>query len=603
MRSTLALLGSLLAAATAMPMDALTDPFVALAARSNHSSQYPSSLDALRGGKTSCATSNGKSAASFNPPLYTEAHRPQFHFSPTDNFMNDPNGLVYSQGLWHLFYQYNPTQLVAGNQHWGHAVSTDLYHWQNLPIAIAPEREGDGIFSGSAVLDVNNTSGLFEDSTPADSRFVAVYTLNTPTEQTQHLAYSSDGIHFTKLNQTLLTINSTQFRDPKVFWDEGQSQWVMTVAHPQEYAVTFYSSPNLKDWQELSRFRMTGLPGYQYECPDLVQIPIESGPDAGKRRWVLVNSINPGSPMGGSIVQYYIGDWDGRTFTADDAAFRYADFGKDYYAFQSWSNSPDGKAYGVAWASNWQYTQVVPTSPFRSFQSTPRELTLKYYRPNPMYGEYVLSSKPAMLDNIRAKTLYKLDADKHHQHAARANHTVALRGDGGFEIDATFVLPNDVNATYNTIGSFEILSSSGKQSITAGIQMGEPTVAFIDRSNAGRRWARTNPFFTDKSSGIVRYQSEYAPDQYILGPLPPSATAAEAAAAKEAGQQTISLKVLVDRSVLEAFANDGQLSGTSVFFFDNDEKPATVRVSIGDDKLRLGSLVVRQLKSTWPTCP
>ncbi|KAN0063507.1 Invertase [Thecaphora frezii] len=600
MKSSLMWLGTLLSVASAAPMnDAFApSPYMARAvdASVNASSQYPSSLDEVRSASTTtCATSNGQDASALSQPLYTEAHRPQFHFSPSTNFMNDPNGLVYSNGLWHLFYQYNPTQAVAGNQHWGHAVSKDLYTWQNLPIAIAPEKTGDGIFSGSAVLDVNNTSGLFDANTPPESRFAAIYTLNTPEEQTQHLAYSNDGINFTKYNQTLISINSTQFRDPKVFWDEEHSQWVMTTAHAQEYAVVFYASPNLRDWHELSRFSAAGLLGYQYECPDLAQIPIEDGPDAGKKRWVLINSINPGSPLGGSIVQYWVGNWNGRNFTADDAAFRYADFGKDFYAFQSWSNAPDGKAYGIGWANNWQYTQVVPTSPFRSIQSTPRELTLKYYRPNPLYGDLVLNSKPAKLENVLGKTLYSVEQE------SRKNHTVKLEGDGGFEVTATFAIARNANLTYETVGSFEFVSGSGKQSIKAGIQMGEPTVMFIDRSRAGKKWARTNPFFTDKSSGIVRYASNYTDEQHVLGPLSASQVVPSASEAAT-GDNEISLQVLVDRTVLEAFANEGELSGTSVFYFDNDEVPTKVKVSVGDDKVRIKKLSVKQVRSTWPKC-
>ncbi|EST07234.1 Glycosyl hydrolase family 32, N-terminal [Kalmanozyma brasiliensis GHG001] len=539
-----------------------------------------------------CRNSNGSSLQGYQPPLYTEPLRPQIHFSPTVNFMNDPNGLVYSNGTWHLFYQYNPTQNVAGNQHWGHAVSKDLYHWENLPIAIAPEEEGHGIFSGNAVIDFENTTGFFDESTPKDQRIVAFYTLNTPTSQTQHLAYSSDGVNFTKYPPAVISRNQTQFRDPKAFWDETSSRWIVALALSQEFGIVFYSSPNMKDWTEVSRFQSYGILGYQYECPDLFQVPVEGGPDDGKMMWVLAISINPGAPVGGSFVQYWVGDWDGSKFTPRDNAVRTMDFSKDFYAFSSWNNSPGKKAYAVAWASNWQYTNVVPTTPFRSIQSLPRELTLKYYRPAPQFGDLILNNKPANLSALGGQTLYRSNGTGN-----LGNQTVALTGEGAFNIVATFKLPAGTNATYNTIGSFEISSGDGQQSVKTGIQMGEPAVAFIDRRAAGPSFAADNPFFTDKTSGIIRYEANYTSEQHILGPLPPSAHLSTTGR-----DQYIKLQAVVDRSVIEVFVNDGELAGTSVFFFDNDQTPSQLKVSIGDDKLELVSLRVRALDSIWADC-
>lgn len=554
--------------------------------------------DARALGKGQCLNSNGSSLAGYQPALYTEPVRPQIHFSPTVNFMNDPNGLVYSNGKWHLFYQYNPTENVAGNQHWGHAVSTDLYHWENLPIAIAPEKEGEGIFSGNAVIDFENTSGFFNESTPKDQRIVAFYTLNTPTSQTQHLAYSSDGVHFTKYPEAVISRNQTQFRDPKAFWDEKSSRWIVALALSQEFGIVFYSSPNLKDWTEVSRFQSSGILGYQYECPDLFQVPIEGGPDDGKMMYVLAISINPGALVGGSFVQYWVGDWDGSKFTPRDNAVRTMDFSKDFYAFSSWNNSPGKKAYAVAWANNWQYTNQVPTSPFRSIQSLPRELTLKYYRPTPQFGDLILNNKPANLSALRSKTLYKSDNGN-----SATNKTVHLKGKGAFDITATFKLPASSKITYNTIASFEIFAGDGKQSVKTGIQMGEPAVAYIDRRGAGPSFAAENPFFTDKTSGIVRYAANYTSasdggsDQYVLGPLPTSAYLDTAGK-----DQYIKLQAVVDRSVIEVFVNDGELAGTSVFYFDNDEIPAKVTVSIGDNQIKLVDLEVTALDSIWSKC-
>ncbi|GAC92623.1 glycosyl hydrolase [Pseudozyma hubeiensis SY62] len=565
---------------------------------------YPRMNDGVAQGQASlvgngqCRNSNGSSLSGYQPALYTESVRPQIHFSPTVNFMNDPNGLVYSNGTWHLFYQYNPTQNVAGNQHWGHAVSTDLYHWKNLPIAIAPEKEGEGIFSGNAVIDFENTTGFFNGSTPKDQRIVAMYTLNTDTSQTQHLAYSSDGIHFTKYPGAVISRNQTQFRDPKAFWDEKSSRWIVALALSQEFGIVFYSSPNMKDWTEVSRFQSYGILGYQYECPDLFQVPVEGGPDDGKMMYVLAISINPGALIGGSFVQYWVGDWDGSKFTPRDNAVRTMDFSKDFYAFSSWNNSPGKKAYAIAWANNWQYSQQVPTSPFRSIQSLPRELTLKYYRPTPQFGDLILNNRPVNLSAIHGKTLYKSE----NGNSAR-NQTVNLSGQGAFDITATFKLPANANITYNTIASFEIFAGDGKQSVKTGIQMGEPAVAYIDRRGAGQSFAAQNPFFTDKTSGIIRYAANYTTassenaDQYVLGPLPPSAYLDSTDQA-----QYIKLQAVVDRSVIEVFVNDGELAGTSVFYFDNDQIPSKVTVSVGDNKLQLVDLEVRALNSIWSKC-
>ena len=548
--------------------------------------------------KGQCRNSNGSSLAGYQPALYTEPVRPQIHFSPTVNFMNDPNGLVYSNGTFHLFYQYNPTQNVAGNQHWGHAVSTDLYHWKNLPIAIAPENEGDGIFSGNAVIDFENTTGFFDESTPKDQRIVAMYTLNTPTSQTQHLAYSSDGIHFTKYPDAVISRKQTQFRDPKVFWDEKSSRWIVALALSQEFGIVFYASSNMKEWTEVSRFQSWGVLGYQYECPDLFQVPVEGGPEDGQMKYVLAISINPGAPVGGSFVQYWVGDWDGTTFTPRDNATRTMDFSKDFYAFSSWSNTPGKKAYAIAWANNWQYSQVVPTAPFRSIQSLPRELTLKYYRTTPQFGDLILNNKPADMSVLKSKTLYKSEDGQH-----TGNKTVKLNGKGAFDITATFKLPANTNITYNTVGSFEIFAGDGKQSVKTGIQMGEPAFVYIDRRGAGQSFADHNPFFTDKTSGIIRYEANYTTaadgnvDQYILGPIPSSAYID--ATGKD---QYLKLQAVVDRSVIEVFVNDGELAGTSVFYFDDGQIPSKVTVSIGDNKLQLVDLEVKALNSIWSKC-
>lgn len=286
-------------------------------------------------------------------PGYHQTRRPQVHFSPPTNFMNDPNGLFYYNGTYHMYYQYNPTGNTAGNQHWGHAISTDLYHWHNKPIAISPESSDEGIFSGSAVIDVNNTSGFFGSQPTGNPGIVAIYTLNTPSTQTQNIAYSTDGGYtFTKYSgNPVIDINSNQFRDPKVIWHAPTSKWVMAVAKPTSFTVVFYTSSDLKSWTQASEFSNQGWLGIQFECPNLVEIPLHNSDqqDSGKTKWVLVVSVNPGAPQGGSFTQFFPGEFDGTKFTPEDNAARWVDFGKDNYAMQFFYGT--SKTLGVGWVS------------------------------------------------------------------------------------------------------------------------------------------------------------------------------------------------------------------------------------------------------------
>jgi beta-fructofuranosidase len=246
----------------------------------------------------------------------------------------------------------NPTATVAGNQHWGHATSQDLYTWENQPIAIYAT-ENSQIFSGSAVVDVNNTSGFFANQT---NGVVAIYTLNTQYEQVQEIAYSYDGgFTFIKYaDNPVLALNpgSNQFRDPKVISYGGG--WAMVVSYAQEFVIGIFTSPDLKNWTHASNFSHHGLLGLQYECPNLVQMPVEGSNEA---MWVLAISINPGAPQGGSITQYFPGDFNGTHFTAVDDAARIADFGKDNYAGQFFYGLPETEEQVfIAWASNWEYS-------------------------------------------------------------------------------------------------------------------------------------------------------------------------------------------------------------------------------------------------------
>lgn len=322
---------------------------------------------------------------------YREPHRPQFHFTPPAKWMNDPNGMVFYDGEYHLFYQHYPDSNVWGPMHWGHAVSRDMVHWEHLPIALYPDSLGY-IFSGSAVVDWNNTSGFGRDSKPP---LVAIFTYhNMPAEkagrqdfQYQGIAYSNDrGRSWTKYAGNPVipnTGNIRDFRDPKVIWDEQSKQWVMVFAAYDH--VKFWGSKDLKKWEHLSDFgKDRGSHGGVWECPDLFPVRV-AGSDETK--WVLLLSINPGGPNGGSATQYFVGHFDGKNFTLDPAfepsvtseKAVWLDYGRDNYAGVTWSDIPkaDGRRLFMGWMSNWDYAQVVPTEAWRSAMTLPRSLELR----------------------------------------------------------------------------------------------------------------------------------------------------------------------------------------------------------------------------------
>ncbi len=292
---------------------------------------------------------------------YREPFRPQFHFSPPCCWMNDPNGLVYLDGEYHLFYQFNPDGIVWGPMHWGHAVSTDLVHWQNLPIALAPDANGT-IFSGSAVIDSNNTAGFGKNA------MVAVYSYNT---QTQGVAYSTDrGRTWTKYSgNPVISALAKDFRDPKVFWDTDRQQWVMVISAGHEARI--FTSPNLREWTFSSTFSGGNTFG-TWEVPNLFPLKIED-----ERKWVLLASSSNYAPAGGNGVQYFIGNFDGHSFRSDypDKTL-WLDYGADNYAGTTWSNEPRGKAVYIGWMSNWAYAEQTPTLNWRGATTLPRELQL-----------------------------------------------------------------------------------------------------------------------------------------------------------------------------------------------------------------------------------
>ncbi len=311
---------------------------------------------------------------------YREPWRPQFHFTPATNWMNDPNGMVFYDGEYHLFYQFNPFGDKWGHMSWGHAVSKDLVRWEHLPIALYEENDVM-IFSGSAVIDWKNTSGFGRDGKPP---MVAIYTGHYTKKplQNQQLAYSNDkGRTWTKYaGNPVLDLGEKDFRDPKVFWHEPTQRWVMAVSWPVQRKVRFYSSPNLKSWTHLSDFGPAGSTKGIWECPDLFPLAVEG--KRGAEKWALIVNVGSGAPAGGSGCQYFVGDFDGKVFTparATNEPALWADWGRDFYAAVSWSDIPkrDGRRLWLGWMSNWEYANDVPTSPWRSAMSIARELHLR----------------------------------------------------------------------------------------------------------------------------------------------------------------------------------------------------------------------------------
>ena len=358
------------------------------------------------------------------PEVPAEKYRPVYHHTPPYGWMNDANGLFYKDGVYHLYYQYNPFACVWGNMHWGHSTSTDMVHWEHQPVALY--RDGYGhIFSGSSVVDKDNTAGF------GAGAIVSFYTsYNTEREyiQTQCLAYSlDDGMTFTKYegNPVLVPFDGIKdFRDPKVFWYEPESKWIMIVSADRE--MRFYSSQNLREWEYMSAWgEGYGVQPRQFECPDFFQLSTAEG----ETKWVMIVNVNPGCYFGGSATQYFVGEFDGREFTCDSPkeTVKWLDWGKDHYATVCFSNTGD-RVIAVPWMSNWQYGTIVPTKYFRSANAIPRQLGL--FKDG---AEYYVSAYPVA-------ELSKLEKE------SRTLSGVSSTGifdttDGAYELDLDLTVP------------------------------------------------------------------------------------------------------------------------------------------------------------------
>ena len=471
--------------------------------------------------------------------VYNEKYRPQFHFSPEHGWMNDPNGMVYLDGEYHLFYQYNPYGSMWENMSWGHAVSTDLVSWTYLPTALTPDSLG-AIFSGSAVIDVNNTAGFGKNA------MVAIFT-SAGKVQAQSIAYSTDkGRTFTKYahNPVLPNPGITDFRDPKVSWNEAANQWVMALATKQ--TVTFYGSPNLKDWTKLSEFgEGIGSHAAVWECPDLFPITYK-----GKTKWVLIVSLNPGGPNGGSATQYFIGNFDGKIFKADALPYPlWIDYGRDDYAGVTWGNIPDsdGRRIFLGWMSNWDYANNVPSKNFRSANTLPRELTI------------VNNGNHLILNSYPVKELEKL----------RANET--LKPD--MQVEKSAEIPELLS---QNDGSFEIQMTLKPQNAS---------IYGFELKNSKDEFLRFN---FDNSTGFLsidRHKSGLTDfsDRFALGMNAPLTL-----------KNNYKIRLLVDKASCELFVNDGEIVMTTLFF--STEVMNQLKFYTEEGKLNVENITIYNIK-------
>lgn len=450
--------------------------------------------------------------------------------------------------------------MIAGNQHWGHATSTDLYTWKNQPIALSPD--GGEIFSGSIVIDEDNTSGLFTNVIfPSGVKYglVAIYTRNTPEKQTQWIASSTDGGYTWAgyAHNPVIDSNSNHFRDPKVIWYEDH--WVMVIAYSQEFIVGIFTSTNLITWTPTSNFSLYGLQGLQWECPNLVEMPMDNGPNM----WLLAVSINPGAPLGGSIMQYFPGSFDGKQFVPVDNVARIADFGKDNYAGQFFYGLDDShEPVMIAWASNWQYCDVVPTAGegWRSTMSLPRQTRLH----NSTRNNFQLISIPYNIDVVPNTNVFQSSA-----YAWQNGPLVVQPSEwptGVLHVVITLSpIPTDGSAE-GTL-NFAFTSSSTQESIIGGYNLTGDTPFWIDRGGIN---GFEYPLFTDKFStnALIKVDGLFQ------------------------------LEMIFDRTILEVFVNDGESSATTIFYPNGRIDTFSISALGLNSEIDLG-INVWALEGTW----
>lgn len=444
-----------------------------------------------------------------------EKYRPLYHHTPAYGWMNDPNGMFYKDGVWHLYFQHNPYGSTWGNLSWGHSTSTDLVHWQYEGDPVMPDAWGL-IFSGSSVVDTDNTAGF------GPGAIVAFYTSAKSTPwgdvQMQSMAYSTDGgKSFTRYEgNPILTSTERDFRDPKVFWYAPGKHWVMMLAVGQQMQI--FTSDNLKEWKHESDFGLKqGAHGGVWECPDLVELPVEG---TNEKRWVLICNINPGGPFGGSATQYFVGTFDGKKFTNQfPTKTKWMDYGKDHYATVTFSNAPDGRCVALGWMSNWQYAAVVPTKQYRSANTIARDLTL--YRQG---GDLLLKSAPSKEIEAARKDMKSLKK---------------------FNVSDAYSIDNLLD---DNNGAYEIemeIRNNGAEKIVFTLLNGKGESVKMYYDTALRQ------FVMDRSvSGETAFSRDFP--AMTVAPVP------------ETGDFT--LRLFVDRSSIEAFGDGGKFVMTNIVF-------------------------------------
>lgn len=488
--------------------------------------------------------------------LYQEQHRPQFHFTPKANWMNDPNGMFYYEGKYHLFYQHYPDSTVWGPMHWGHAESADLVHWEHLPIALYPDSLGC-IFSGSAVVDIDNSSGLGNGEIPP---IVAIFThhdfegekAKTNAFQKQSIAYSTDGGYkWVKYAGNPVIPNSESikdFRDPKVVWHEASSQWILALAAYDK--VKFYGSKNLVDWTFLSDFGIKGDKRL-WECPDLFPI---TDATTNTTKWVLIVSIQQQAPNGGTGSSYFIGDFDGREFVGDPTDQQWLDWGADNYAFVTWNNVPkkDNRVLGIGWMSNWQYAQTVPTNRWRSAMTLPRELTLSATDKG-----YMLNSRPVQeLQHIRMDSLSMNQLQVTGDTTLATSHSTT---------PSETMMRVDLNKTTSDTFGFQAHNDFGEKLIVTFDRV-------LQEMRVDRRQTNANQF-----SDLFDKKIHRAPVDLT--------------------KKNLTLHVFVDAASIEIFVDNGRLSFTDIFFPSHDLNKLTLFA--GDGECHIDQLTFYTLNSIW----
>lgn len=475
-----------------------------------------------------------------------EKYRPVYHHTPLYGWMNDPNGMFYKDGVWHLYYQWNPYGSKWQNITWGHSSSKDLVHWEHHPAAIEPNGLG-AVFSGSSVVDTENSAGFGKNAV------VSLYT-SADASQVQSLAHSVDNGRTFEIypGNPILTLES-EARDPNMFWDASNKRWVLSLAHALDHEMLFFTSPDLKNWTLQSAFgKGIGAQGGVWECPDLFKLKVDG---TGQEKWVLVCNINPGGPFGGSATQYFVGDFDGTTFTADtdangDIPTKWMDFGKDHYATVSWSDAPDNRRTLIGWMSNWQYGADVPTLQFRSANTLPREAGLF----KGADGQLYLSSTPSPeLTALRDKEILK----------------VSNKGIG--KNPREFSLPVSNDGVCEIILDFDCRKAEGVD-IRIANKDGEYVTLNYNHANHTLSFDR-------RHSGIVDFSQDF-----------PTVTVAPTFE----NSNKVSLRIFIDKSSMEVFGNNGKFVMTNLVF---PTKPySTISVTAKGGSAKINSLKIYSIK-------